>query len=202
MKNHLVTTLAAVSLMALAACGQKAEQTVDNTGNAVQNGFAELGNAADNAVDATKMALTATPTGQEFADQAAKSDAFEIAAAKLAATHAASAGVKDFAKMMITAHTESTAKVKAAAASASPAITPDATLTDDQNDALKDLAALNGADFDKKYISGQVDAHQEALDLMKKYADTGEVASLKTAAGEIAPVVETHLEKAKALNNG
>ena len=64
---------------------------------------------------------------------------------------------------------------------------------------LDDLAKLKGADFDKAYIDNQVSAHEDALSLMKNYADNGDTPSLKAAAGEIAPVVQKHLDMAKAL---
>ena len=183
--------------VALAACSQKAQ---DHTANAVTDIGSDIDNFADNTVDAAGDALNPTPTGQEFADKAAKSDAFEIAVAKLAQKEATSTDVKKFAADMIKAHTDSTAKVKAAAASASPAITPNPDLTEDQAEKLADLGKLKGADFDKAYIDGQVDAHEDALSLMQNYAKDGEVASLKAAAGDIAPVVQKHLDMAKALN--
>jgi putative membrane protein len=160
-----------------------------------------VGNAASNAIDAAGDALNPAPSGQVFANTAARSDAFEIAAAKLASTNAASAKVKAFADAMIKAHTESTTSIKAAAAEASPAITPDPTLTGEQNDKLADLGKLKGADFDKAYIAGQVDAHSDALSLMKDYADHGDVPTLKAVAGKIAPVVQKHLDMANALDD-
>jgi len=182
--------------VALAACSQKAQ---DHTANAVTDIGSDIDNFADNTVDAAGDALNPTPTGQEFADKAAKSDAFEIAAAKLARTDADSAEVKKFAATMIEAHTASTAKIKAAAAKAKPEIKPDPTLTSALQSKLDDLGKLKGADFDKAYVDGQISAHEDALSLMKDYADKGGTPSLKTAAGEIAPVVQEHLDMAKAL---
>ena len=78
-------------------------------------------------------------------------------------------------------------------------ITPDATLTSSQQGKLDDLAKLNGADFDKAYVDGQIAAHQDALSLMKSYADKGTTPSLKTAASEIAPKVQQHLDMVNAL---
>jgi putative membrane protein len=175
---------------------EKADNALNDTGAAVSGAVNSTGNAIDNA----QQALMPTPTGQEFADAAAKSDAFEIEAAKLAATNAQSPEVKEFARMMVAAHSDSTAKIKAAAKTASPAITPNATLTKDQSEDLAELKALKGTEFDKEYIDGQVDAHEDALELMRKYAADGTIASLKQAAGEIAPVVEKHLSSAKALD--
>jgi putative membrane protein len=198
------TPIAAAALaLSLSACGSRTEQAADSTLNATGDAMADLGNAASNAVDAVGNAageaLNPAPSGQAFADDAAKSDAFEIAAAKLALTNASSDKVKAFASDMIKAHTDSTAKVKAAAAKASPAITPDPTLTGEQNDDLADLGKLKGAAFDTAYIDGQIDAHDDALELMQSFAKDGDVAPLKAAAGEIAPVVRKHLDMAKAL---
>jgi putative membrane protein len=194
--------LIAVALtLGVTACGPRGERAVNTTANETSEAATDVGNATSNAYNAAVEAVTPTPSGQDFADKAAKSDAFEVAAGKLALDHAASAKVKDFARMMVSAHTESTAKVKAAAAKATPAITPDATLTDSQNGKLADLGKLNGAEFDRSYISGQVDAHEDALSLMHDYAKDGDVAPLKKAAGEIEPVVQKHLDQAKALKS-
>lgn len=192
--------LAVGSVFALAACGPKTENAVDTAANSAGNVLSDAGDATTNAIDQAGKAITPTPTGQEFADAAAKSDSFEIAAAKLAASHASSPMVKDFAKMMISAHTESTAKLKKAANAANPSITPAVTLTKDQTDDLAELKAMTGAKFDEEYIDGQVDAHEDALALMQKYAADGTVPPLKTAAREIAPNVKRHLESAKALD--
>jgi putative membrane protein len=94
---------------------------------------------------------------------------------------------------------KSTARIKAASLKATQAITPDPTLTSGQNDKLADLGKLNGADFDRAYMDGQVDAHKDALALMRKYAEKGDVAPLKAAAAEIVSVVQKHLDRAKAL---
>jgi putative membrane protein len=194
-------------IAALGACSQKSQDTTTNAvsdigsdiSNTTGSAIDTAGNVTGNALDAAGNALNPTPTGQEFADKAAKSDAFEIAAAKLAKTNADSADVKKFAATMIEAHTGSTAKIKAAAAKATPEIKPDPTLTSGLQSKLDDLAKLKGADFDKAYIDGQVSAHEEALSLMKNYADKGDTPSLKATAGEIAPVVQKHLDMAKAL---
>ncbi len=205
--KRMMPLVGATLALGLAACHGESNTSGDNTTTVnlsaiesdIGNTTSETGNAVGNAFDNAVDAVTPTPTGQAFVDKAAKSDAFEIAAAKLALDHAASAKVKDFARMMITDHGKSTAKIKAAAARATPAITPDPTLTDDQNNKLADLGKLNGADFDTAYVDNQIDAHKTALALMQDYAGNGDVPSLKAAAGEIAPVVRKHLDHVRAL---
>jgi len=200
MYRHFLIASTAAMALAVSACGPKAEQTADSAANTAETAADAAGAMASNAMVDVKQALSATPNAQEFANRAAKSDAYEIAAAKLAATNASSQAVKDFAAEMISAHTESTAKIKAATAQTSPVIVPDATLTADQQDDLAELAKKKGAEFDEDYIDDQVDAHQDALALMRDYAEHGETASLKAAAGEIAPVVQKHLDHAKSLD--
>jgi putative membrane protein len=199
MRKLMAIAAPTIFALAVAGCGPKTSDTAASTGNGVSNIADGTGNAIANAADDVKEAVTPTPTGQEFADKAAKSDAFEIASAKLAKEKASSPEIKSFAAMVIEDHTASTAKMKKAAGETSPAIKPDPTLTDDQNTKLADLRKLSGADFDKEYADQQVDAHQTALSLMTVYSDNGDVASLKAAAGEIKPKVATHLDKIKAI---
>lgn len=208
MKTITLPLIAATLALGLSACNQKTENTADSVvnttettateiGNGIGNLASDVGNAAGNAVDS----LTPRSSGQQFVDKAAASDAFEIAAAKLALDSAQSPKVQNFARAMIAAHSESTAKIKAAATHATPAITPDPTMTSDQKDKLADLSKLKGAEFDGKYVSGQIDAHEDALSLMEDYGASGDVASLKAAAKEIVPVVRKHLDMAKALKD-
>lgn len=179
--------LIAVSLvaLALAGCGKKAE-------------------APPSAVASDAMASEAAPPammtpGQTFAHAAAASDAFEIESSQLAESKATSAKVKSFAAAMIKAHTDSTAKLKTAAGAASPAIVPDTTFSDAQRQALSELGAKTGADFDAAYIKAQVDGHQATLDAVKAYSASGDVPSLKAFATELVPVVTAHLNMAKGL---
>jgi putative membrane protein len=153
-------------------------------------------------VEATPTPAIATPAvseGQSFANVAAASDSFEIEASKLAATKAGSAKVKAFADQMVKAHTDSTAKLKAAAAAASPAITPDPALSAAQQAKLDDLSTKSGEAFDRAYAQAQVDAHQATLDALKGYSAGGTVPSLKDLATQLTPVVTAHLNMAKAL---
>jgi putative membrane protein len=182
------TIIIASSVLAVAACGQKNEA-----------GNKDVNIAADNTV-ATNAAAEASPlTSQGFANAAAASDNFEIESSKLAAASAQSAAIKSFAAKMVTAHTASTAKLKAAAASQSPAVTPDTTLSSDQQQKLDNLKGLHGADFDTAYAAAQVDAHQAALDALKGYAASGDNATLKDLAKGMIPTVTAHLNMAKTL---
>lgn len=181
--------VASIAMAALSACGQKdaaSTTTVENTtATTVQN-------------DAGPLA-PALSDGQAFANAAAASDAFEIETSKLALTTSKSLSIKRFAQKMVDAHTESTAKLKAAASGASPAVVPDPTMTSEQSVKLENLKSLSGMAFDNAYIATQAEGHQKALDTLRSYSASGNVPELKSFAATLAPTVTAHLNMAKSL---
>lgn len=187
MKYAALIAVSAVALT-LAGCGKKAEPDAQATAGAEVSGTVPDGTAP-----------VAASAGQVFANAAAASDAFEIETSRLAAEKADAAKIKTFAGQMVKAHTDSTAKLKAAASAATPPIAPDMRLTFEQQQALDALQAKSGADFDKAYAAAQVDGHQKTLDALKAYSATGDVPSLKNFATELAPIVTAHLNMAKGL---
>lgn len=164
----------------------------------------DTGTANNTAVDtggANTMAAPA-PTasaGQNFANTAAASDAFEIETSKLALANGAAPAIKAFAQKMIDAHTDSTAKLKSAAASATPGITPDATLSADQQQKLDALKAMTGQAFDQTYVADQISGHQQTLDTLRAYSTGGDVQQLKLFSTTLIPIVAAHLNMAKGL---
>jgi putative membrane protein len=181
MKSKLLVGLA--SALALAACGQSddADATAEDTA----------------ATEAATPATPAAPAPQAFVDTVAASDMFEIEAAKLAQDMGTSDKIKAFAAMMIKDHTASSAKLKDAAGQVE-GVTVAPALTAKQQmdlDTLKDA----GDQFDALYAQRQVAAHNEALTLLKGYADNGTAEPLKGFASEAVPVVEHHLMEAQQL---
>jgi putative membrane protein len=191
MMRYTIIALLTGSALALAGCGGSKTETSTTTNSVTTQ--------ADSLTVDTNVTTPVLSPGQAFANAAASSDAFEIAESQLAQTASKSAAIKAFAQKMIDAHTGSTTKLKAAAASATPAITPDATLTAEQQQKLDALKAQTGADFDTAYAADQVAAHQATLDALKTYSATGDVPELKTFATGLVPTVTAHLNMAKGL---
>ncbi len=189
--------VAPLALLALAGCGDRSDTTAAD--NSALENLAIEDAAADNAIDNAVATAPLPSTPQEFVDIAASSDTYEIESSKLAETKAEDAKVKAFAAMLVKDHTKSTADLKAAAAAASPAITPNAALTVEQQTNIDALKAASGAEFDRLYLSQQVPAHEKALALLQGYSAGGDVVPLKEFASQVAPVVQQHLEEARAL---
>ncbi len=153
--------------------------------------------------DANPAATVPTPANEasapDFVQKAAVGDMFEIQSSKIALQRSTNKDVKDFARMMISGHTKTTADLKAAIKASGQALTPPAALPDDKQAALDDLKKADAKDFDKKFMDAQVDGHQQALDLMARYTKDGDVAPIKDFAAKTGPVVQQHLDKAKAI---
>ena len=174
MRTALLITAAA---LALTACGPKADNTVIADSNM--------------ATSDSMIAAVATP---DFVKNAAFGDMYEIASSKLAATMASSADVKKFAANMITAHTATTAGLKAAIAKDGVKDTPPAALDVEHQALIDALKATKGKAFDTLYTSQQTDAHTKTLALMQGYAAGGDQAALKAFASDTAPKVKMHLD--------
>jgi putative membrane protein len=132
------------------------------------------------------------PTAQ-YLEKAAAGDLFEVESGKLAMQKGGSEEVKEFGRMMTEDHTASTEKIKQAVAKSAGGKVPSAKLTSEQEAEMKRLMNAEKGQFDKLYIDSQVKAHQEALELHRSYAATGDDPALKQAAAGIVPVVEKHL---------
>jgi putative membrane protein len=134
---------------------------------------------------------------KSFYGNAAQGGRVEVAAGKLAQKNGASQAVKDFGAMMVEDHSASNKKLKKLADSKSVKLPEGPSLS--QKAKLKMLEMKSGSSFDKDYIEGQVKAHKETLELLKKEIDSGQDADAKAFASEILPTVEAHLAKIKQI---
>lgn len=191
-----ILLIPASAALALAACGSGTTDTAPTDAASDMSLMDDATAVADAPVTAEDAAA---PKGaQAFAESMANGDMFEIESSKLAATMSKNQAVKDFAAMMVKDHTASSARLKAATAGMTPAVTL-APMLDTMQQA--DLAALKGAGdtFDKLYVEKQVAAHEKALALLTAYASTGDAPALKDFAAKTAPVVEGHLKMVRAM---
>jgi putative membrane protein len=153
--------------------------------------------AAGHAIGTVSAEMTSSLKG--FTEAAAQSDMFEVEAGKIAAERTTNANVKKFAQEMVKAHTETTQQLKPLVAAADATIKAPMTLDDRHQRMIDELRGAKAADFDKRYLSQQVDAHKETLILVRGYAKDGDVSSVKGFAAKTAPVVQAHLDMAQKL---
>lgn len=156
---------------------------------------------AQSAMESTGVnsALGVAPKTEDFILQASASDVFEIESSKLA-LQKGDEPVKAFAQQMITEHEKTTAELKALLTSSKVQGSPVASLTEDHKEVVDELAKLNGAEFNEEYIDDQVEAHENAVDLFKRYAEEGEIPNLKSWAAKTLPALEHHYKMAQDLD--
>ncbi len=201
MKNNLLISAAAVSLMLLS--GAAVAAAPDQPGhkspapNTTNDTMSSVKDATGHAVGT--ISAEATSSLQGFVTGAATSDMYEVEAGKIAKERAHDPKVKAFAEKMVTAHTETTEKLKSILSSMNSNVTPPAHLDDRRQGMIDELRGAKDADFDGRYLSQQVDAHKEALILMRGYGKDGEVMQVKKFAAKTAPTVQMHLNMAEKL---
>jgi putative membrane protein len=138
-----------------------------------------------------------TTSLQGFVTAAATSDMYEVEAGKIATERTHNSKVNAFAAKMVTAHAATTAELKGLISNTKA--TPPAHIDDRRQGMIDELRGATDADFDKRYMSQQVDAHKEALILMRGYAKSGDVAGVKAFAAKTQKAVQMHLSMAEHL---
>jgi putative membrane protein len=133
--------------------------------------------------------------------------------------------VKQFAQMMITDHTKAGDQLKQIASSHS--IPMEAKIDDKHQNLMDKLSKMNGADFDKEYMSAMVDDHQDAVSDLRSRVDENRslsdrvkgdnpesaaavkpeqsdnrvTVSVNEWAANTLPTIEQHLDRAKQIKD-
>ena len=152
----------------------------------------------------TSMVLAGcgAPSTPSFVQTAAMSDMYEIAAGKLAAEKGQSDAVKQFGQLMVDAHNKTTEELAAIVKIKNIKVDLPTTLDAKHQKLIDDLSSASAESFDKAYAKQQVYAHQEAVDLFKKYGSTGDDPDVKQFAEKTLPTIQHHLDEVKKLPSG
>ena len=118
------------------------------------------------------------PKTEDFVREASMSDLFEIESSKLALQKGNDA-TKAFAQQMIEAHQKTTNDLKALIDSGKVKAMAATGMSDAQKKSFDELKNLSGKEFDDAYQDDQEDAHEDAVDVFKRYASEGDNADLK-----------------------
>jgi len=133
----------------------------------------------------------------EFVKMAGSGGMHEVELGKLAAAKAQNEAVKKFGQQMVTDHSKANEELKAAAKDAGLMV-PDKMIDQHQKefDKFKDLA---GADFDRKYVEHMIKDHEEDVAEFTRASKEAKNPSIKAFAAKTLPVIKTHLEEVKKL---
>ena len=133
-----------------------------------------------------------------FLKQMAIGNRAEVELGKLAGDRSSVAGIDRFGELMVKDHNDASSKVASLARSANVALPKD---LDAEHDAVrKQLQALNGKDFDLRYVESQIKAHQKSVQLLIHEIGSGQHTAVRQFAADTLPKVTDHLEMAKQLH--
>jgi len=137
-------------------------------------------------------------TDQQFVDFAGQTDMVEANLGQLAQTAAASQDVKDYAQTLVADHTKDYGDLMTAAHPSN--LTVPTAIDSAHNKAMVDpFQKLQGAAFDHRYVAEMIAGHTKAIAVYKKEAADAQDAGLKNYAQTALPVLQKHLDGAKAL---
>ncbi len=141
----------------------------------------------------------ASPIDRQFAGDAAASNMFEITSSQMALRKSRDPAVRNMARWMIQSHTLAGRKLQAAARNldeggAVPAVTPA------MESMLSELSGLDGATFDKAYVTDQVASHELTAQKLDDYRQAGSYGPLLSWDAKTAPEVNAHLVHFEALS--
>lgn len=142
----------------------------------------------------------AETSAADFVKKATAAGDFEIATSQLALEKSQAPDVKRFAQQMIDDHTAAAQKLAAVATDAGlPPESQPVKASDKHMKNIQMLQGANPAEFDASYVAVQKKAHEEAVDLFSKYAESGDNAKLKAFAAETLPTLQSHLSHVKTI---
>ena len=150
---------------------------------------------------AQKKPAGAAMSDQDFVNFAAQTDMVEANLGQLAQNSASAQPVKDYGQMLVTDHTADYKQLQTLAAQANVSV-PDAIDAAHNKSDITPFQKLKGKAFDTRYIHEMVAGHIKALALYKKEADDASNPAIKTYAQNAIPVLQKHLDDAKAIEQG
>jgi putative membrane protein len=151
------------------------------------------------AAGASSTPMTSAPM---FVQMAAMSDMFEIQSSQAALKNSKDADVQKFAQMMINDQTKMSTELKSLLQSANVSVQLPTSLSGEKAPILQQLSGLSGEKFDAMYWKAQVQAHQEALQLMQTYATGRDNPTLRQFAQKGIPAIQQHLQMAQKMMGG
>jgi len=210
-----------------AGCNGHSNRSDNNAANGTTNGapVADATGTAGAAATSGTAANGVSNSDKDFVNDQLAGGMAEIELAKIAKMHAASQDVKNFAQMMIDDHTKAGDELKQVATS--NAISPEPKVDSKHQDLMDKLSKLQGADFDKEYMSAMVDDHEKdvsdvrsrvdedrslsdrlkgnnpesAASVKPKTSDDHATMSINQWAATTLPTLEHHLDRAKEIKD-
>ena len=199
MKNQTFTTIAALATMMFLSQGTFAQDQPDRSADT----SGQPGQRDSSARQAGARPGQSARAGQgqnmdqKFVECASTMDQFEIQAAKLAERNAQDDQIKQFARQIAQDHQQSSQALQRAAQQAGIQVSQQ--LKPAQQAMLQDLQQMQGQDFDRAWLYGNVAGHTIAVLKFRDAARECQNEQLKQFAQQTLPKLQQHLQHAQEL---
>jgi len=147
-----------------------------------------------------KLIVAAESGDTQFAVEAASGGMTEIALGKMAQRKAVDKRIRNFGALMVRDHEKANNKL-AALAKAKNILLPFNPLAADQK-VIDDLKGKSGKDFDKAYVNGMIQDHQNDIKVFENAVRNCQDREIKAFAHKMLPVLRNHLDAVMALHDG
>lgn len=158
-----------------------------------------INDSARHAMGVVSAEMTTTLRG--FAQEVATNDMYEVEAARVALRRSHNRQIRSFADKTIAEHSRSTEELGNLLLKVDRAPSLPKHLDDRRQGMIDELRGARDADFDGRFVSQQINAHNEALILMRGYGQNGDNKLAKEFANRSINIVESHLRIAEQLLN-
>jgi putative membrane protein len=173
---------------------QKSQQ--DQAGSPAQQAGDQAGQAGARAGQAGRAGQQQN-MDQKFVEFASTNDQFEIQAARLAEQRAQDENVKRMAQEIMQDHQQSSQRLQQAAQQASLQVSQQ--LKPHQQAMLQELQQMQGMEFDREWLYGQVAGHTKAVLKFRDAAKECQNPQIKQFAQQTLPKLQQHLQHAQEI---
>jgi len=145
-----------------------------------------------------QAATTVPDTDKKFVMDAAMGGMTEVELGKLASKNASAPAVKDFGNHMVDDHSKANDELGNLAKS--KGVTPPAALDSEHQKVVDKLSKLNGAAFDRAFMSQMLTDHKKTIALFNKTSVSAKDSDIKSFATKTLPTLKSHLQMAEQAN--
>ncbi|HYE51807.1 MAG TPA: DUF4142 domain-containing protein [Azospirillaceae bacterium] len=189
-----------IALAAVAALMLSGTALAQQPNQGSQNNDLKLPDNAAAGGAPAQAGIIVSEADKTFVTKAAQGNMAELATSKLALEKAQNPEVKKFAQQMIDDHTKATENLTKITQRYD--IDLPGSMGEKHQGMLDKLKNASARDFDREYVTGQVDAHKEQVGLFQAQADQpGKETPLNAFAKETLPKLQAHLDHVTQLQS-
>jgi putative membrane protein len=195
--KHLTLATTLAGLLALApALAAQSQGTTSGSNTTGSSGSGMSKSSSSSTSSSKKM----SGTDSTFVKNAAVGGMEEVQLGQLAAQKASNPEVKNFGQRMVDDHTKANSQLQQVATQ--KGMTVPTSLPASKRKDVDRLTRLNGAAFDRTYMSMMVQDHKKDVSEFQKASKNAKDADIKSFASATLPTLQDHLKMAQSISSG